>query len=117
MKHIESSIQINCVKWFKLQYPHILIAAIPNGGARSPITGAILKAEGVLAGMPDLFIAIAHGCYHGLFIEMKKDSKSKPKKNQSEVHENLKSELYRVSICCSFDEFKNIVTNYLEIGV
>ena len=30
-RHIESQIQIQMVKWFRLQYPRYIIAAIPNG--------------------------------------------------------------------------------------
>lgn len=113
MKHIESSMQIVCVKWFRYTYKNILIFAIPNGGARSPITGAILKAEGVLAGIPDLFIAMPNNKHNGLFIEMKKDKKSKPKKNQEEIHIALEKQGYKVVVCCSFDEFVNVVTNYI----
>jgi hypothetical protein len=47
------------------------LCAIPNGGNRSPITGAILKAEGVRAGVADLFLMEASGEFHGLWIEVK----------------------------------------------
>ena len=36
-RHIESQIQIQMVKWFRLQYPRYIIAAIPNGGQRSAL--------------------------------------------------------------------------------
>jgi hypothetical protein len=42
----ESKLQIAMVKWFRLQYPDHVLYAIPNGGNRSAITGAIMKAEG-----------------------------------------------------------------------
>ena len=51
--------------------------AIPNGGARSSITGALLKAEGVKAGVWDLELPIlapyrtSESKYHGLRIEVK----------------------------------------------
>lgn len=48
--------------------------AIPNGGLRNKITGAILKREGVKAGVPDLHILGARHGYSGLFLEMKKRS-------------------------------------------
>ena len=67
----ESKLQQACVRWFRYQYPGILIFAIPNGGQRNKVTASILKAEGVLAGVPDLFIATPNGTHSGLFIEMK----------------------------------------------
>jgi hypothetical protein len=44
---------------------------------------------------------------------MKKDKKSKPKKNQEEIHIALEKQGYKVVVCCSFDEFVNVVTNYI----
>ena len=60
MKLTEHRIQAGLFKWFKLasaRHPELaLLFAIPNGGARDPITGAMLKAEGVKRGVPDLFL-------------------------------------------------------------
>ena len=44
-----------CVGWFRLQYPAVgkLLFAVPNGGARSRTEAAIMKAEGVTAGVTD----------------------------------------------------------------
>jgi hypothetical protein len=47
------------------------IFAIPNGGLRTKIQGAILKAEGVRPGVPDLMLPVARGGACGLFVEMK----------------------------------------------
>ena len=44
------------VSWFRKTYPGVRIFAIPNGGWRSRITAAKLKAEGASPGVPDLFI-------------------------------------------------------------
>ena len=55
MKHNESTQQTKCVKWFRTYYPDYVLFAVPNGGNRSAITGAILKAEGVMPGVADLF--------------------------------------------------------------
>ena len=53
MRHNESKLQINCVNWFKIQFPMYVLFAIPNGGARRLIEGKILKAEGVMAGVAE----------------------------------------------------------------
>ena len=56
----------------RLIFPELeLLFAIPNGGKRHPATGRRLKAEGVKAGIPDLFLPVARGPYHGMFIEVK----------------------------------------------
>jgi hypothetical protein len=80
----ESKLQIAMVKWFGYFYPKRFLCAIPNGGNRSPITGAILKAEGVRAGVADLFLMEASGEFHGLWIEVKL-----PKGRQSINKRNL----------------------------
>lgn len=59
--------QVAFVTWFRRSYPDIRIIAIPNGGHRHPKTAADLKAEGVLPGVPDLFVPAWH-----LWIEMKR---------------------------------------------
>ena len=60
MKHEESHIQRNCVKWFRLAYPKLarLLFAVPNGGKRGIREAAIMKAEGVVAGVADLLLLI-----------------------------------------------------------
>lgn len=113
MRHKESSLQIACVRWFRLQYPNHLIFAIPNGGNRNAITGAILKAEGALAGVPDLFVACANFHHFGLFIEMKSD---KGKLSEAQIYIRSKLELkgYRVEVCNSVESFQTVVHNYLN---
>lgn len=44
---------------------------IPNEGTKSKARGGILKAEGVVAGASDYFLAIPADGYHGLWLEMK----------------------------------------------
>lgn len=48
------------------------VFAIPNGGKRDKITGAIMKREGVKAGVMDVFCMIPSGRFHGLWIEFKR---------------------------------------------
>ena len=59
-------IQREIVAAVRKSLPHVLIFAIPNGGARNPVLAQRLNAEGVVAGIPDLFIPEFH-----LFIEVK----------------------------------------------
>ena len=61
------------------QYPHLSrLVAIPNGGFRHPATAAMLKAEGVKAGIPDIVLfaqcwnADGSERYGAMFIELKR---------------------------------------------
>lgn len=63
-EHLE---QREFVSWFRKNHPGVRIFAIPNGGARSIATASRLKAEGVSAGVPDLFIPAWR-----VWIEMKR---------------------------------------------
>ena len=68
-KMSESDLQCAAVSALRLQYPDLLIFHVPNGRARSPRTGAMLKREGTLAGTPDLLILGPQG--HVLALELK----------------------------------------------
>ena len=49
-----------------------LLLHVPNGGARSPATGARMRRLGVRPGVPDLLLPVAVLPYHALWIEMKR---------------------------------------------
>lgn len=49
-----------------------LMMHIPNGGYRKPSEAARFRALGVRAGVPDIFLPVARGGYHGLWIELKR---------------------------------------------
>lgn len=114
MKQLEHRLQCACVRWLRLQYPNVLCFAIPNGGARSALTGAMLKAEGVVAGVPDLMIAVPKNVHAGLFVEMKVKP-NRPSKEQVQVIRRLEDVGYKVAVCYSFDEFVNVVDDYLAL--
>lgn len=50
-----------------------LLFAVPNGGHRNKATAGRMKAEGVRAGVPDIFLAVPSVSkgFHGAFIELK----------------------------------------------
>jgi len=118
MKQQEHNLQVACVNWFRMVYPNELIFAIPNGGARSAVTGAKLKAEGVTAGIPDLMIAARRATYGGLFIEMKAGKAGRLSDAQRLMHQWLADAGYCVEVCRSFDDFQRVVRWYMtRIGV
>lgn len=113
MRHNESKLQINCVNWFKIQFPMYVLFAIPNGGARRLIEGKILKAEGVMAGVADLFLMYGNETYNGLFIEMKTE-KGLQGDSQKNFEKKCKTFNYKYVICRSFEQFRTEITNYIN---
>ena len=71
-----------------------------NGGARSAIEGAILKACGVRAGTPDL-ILIRNGRTYGL--ELKAD-KGRVSPAQAQAHEEMRKAGAEVPVATGIDE-------------
>lgn len=99
---------------YRSQYPAALMFAVPNGGARSAITGARLKAEGVLAGVPDVFLAFPAGGLHGLFIEMKRARGGATSTAQKIVGELLSHAGYGVAVCHGWQDARDTVIRYME---
>ena len=114
MRHIESNTQIACVRWFRYQYPKLrkLLFAVPNGGARDRVTGAILKAEGVVAGVADLLLLVPSGLYHGLCIEMK-TKEGRQSDSQKEWEQAVTAQGYAYSLVRTFADFKDTIETYL----
>ena len=114
MKHLESQLQTTCVNYFRIRYPNEVIFAIPNGGNRSSITGAILKREGVMAGVADLFIMAARAEYHGLFVEIKLP-KGRVQESQQHFENLCILHGYGYRIARSIDEFMGCVDSYMRL--
>lgn len=86
---------------------------IPNGEKRDAVTGARLKRMGVKAGIPDIFLPIPKGQWHGLFIEMKTD-KGRVSENQKTMIEHLRNNGYRVEVCRGFLKAKEVIEEYMQ---
>lgn len=115
MKHEESRIQQACIKWFRLQYPKLALVmfAVPNGGARKRIEGAIMKAEGVTKGVADLLLLYPSKHYHGLAIEMK-TAKGRQQPSQKIWQRAIEDTGYKYVICRSFEDFQTEINAYLR---
>ena len=120
MKNLEDKLQEACVRWFRYQYPDVVIFAIPNGGSRNKIEAAKLKRTGTLSGVADLFVmypkwsqGVGMADYYGLFIELK-IGKNKQTESQIKFADNALKAGYTCVVCRSIDEFMQIVNDYLN---
>lgn len=101
----------------KGEYPELeMLYSNPNGGYRPKATAVKMKKEGTLAGVPDIFLPLADGGYHGLYIEMKKatGNASDVSDSQLKVIAALRSNGYAVMVCFGFEEAREALITYVE---
>jgi hypothetical protein len=108
----EHGLQKRCVDWFRKQFKMILIFAVPNAAKRSWQLANMLRAEGMVSGIPDLIVAYPSKGFHGLYIEMK-TVKGKPSDEQITVQAYLRANGYQVIQPRTFEEFQQGVNEYL----
>lgn len=117
MQH-EAAEQVKLFRWVQFisaKHPPVaLLFHIPNGGKRNSIEAAHLKQQGVRAGVPDLFLPVSSGKYHGLFIELKY-GKNKPTPKQTEWLRNLSKQSYAVKVCYGWEDAAETICKYLNI--
>ena len=116
----ESSEQAALIEWcdWKANQGHEALGwifHIPNGGKRDVEVGAILKAQGVRPGVPDLFLPYPNRQgFHGLFIEMKVRPNT-TSLAQAEYLRWLNSVGYLALLANGWDEARGIIERYLGI--
>lgn len=94
---------------FRKRWPSVRIFAIPNGGSRGIREAAKLKAEGVSAGVPDLFIP-EWLCW----VEMKKTKGGRVSPEQADWHGYLIGIGQRVQVCAGWQEAMLFVEQVAE---
>lgn len=113
----EHAQQVALFAWAALntiKYPELaMMFAIPNGGLRSKITAANLKAEGVRAHVPDIFLPVPRGMWHGLFIEMKKKG-GRVDPGQIDYIVKLQDLRYGALVCVGWQAARDTIIRYLE---
>jgi len=121
IKISEHAEQVAIFEWAKLnlaKYPQLEnLFAIPNGGQRSGRTGAMLKAEGVKSGVPDMFLSYPCNGYHGLFIELKKrnGNPSDVSEAQADWISRLNQAGYLANVAYGAKEAVQIIMDYLNM--
>lgn len=106
-EHME---QARVVMWFRRTHPDTLIFAIPNGGLRSKSQAMKLKVEGVVPGIPDLFIPAWR-----VWVEMKKAKGGKLSQEQQLMIKYLQSVNYCVIVGHGAEDAINQLRNQHEI--
>lgn len=112
--------EIRCEGEPRLKWLH----AVHNQGHGDAIRGAKAKAEGVKAGVADLFlpvpgVVIEGGFfvkqYHGLYIELKRLDKSKTSSEQLEFKRDVEDRDYRHVIAKGWREARSALLTYLGL--
>lgn len=113
----ESEEQQILFQWAQMRrgrYPELdLLFHIPNGGSRGKGEAGRFKAEGVKSGVPDLFLPVARGDKHGLFIELKRTRGGVVSTDQKEWTARLREQGYRAEICRGWKEAAELIEKYL----
>ena len=117
-RHEESNLQRAFVAWFRAQYPDhaLMLFAVPNGGGRSKIESAIMKGEGVTAGVADLILLEARGGWGSLCIEWKTRQKdSRQSASQKKWQEAAERAGNRYVVVRSLEAGKAVATEYMGL--
>ena len=111
----EHLLQVACMQWFNGQHRNLygLMHAVPNGGRRDKVTGAKLKAEGVVAGVSDLELKVARHGYHGLCIELKTKT-GRQSQQQRWWQKLVETQGYKYIVVRDAQEFIDQVNSYLQ---
>lgn len=118
---LEREEQTAIFRWVQVakgRYPELtLLYHVANeAGSRGRREMAMLKAEGVRAGVPDLCLPVARGGFHGLYIELKRQRGGKVSEIQQAWIDALLAQGYAVRVCRGAEEAIQTLENYLNGG-
>jgi len=91
----------------------LLLYAVPNGGKRSIGVAVKLKAEGAKAGVPDMFLPVAIGGNHGLYVELKRVRGGALSPEQRAWIALLRGQGYCVAVCRGCTKAADAIRHYL----
>ena len=96
------------------KYPELkLLHHIPNEGFRTKAYAVALQRRGVKAGVPDMFLPVPRGSFHGLYIELKV-GKNKPTEKQLWWLDQLTKQGYMAVVRYGFRAAIETIENYLK---
>ena len=109
--------QAKVIAWARANennYPYLwMLHSSLNGVKMTKAQAGRAIAQGMLSGVPDLFLPVPKNGYHGLFIEMKYGS-NKVTENQEKFLQNAANVGYAVSVCYSANEAIKRIEDYYE---
>lgn len=121
----EHSHQVALFMWAAEQiasgrFPELaMMFAIPNGGERNIAVAARLKAEGVKAGVPDIFLPVPRHGVAGLFLELKRPKaegkrQGSAQDNQSEWIGKLQAQGFGAAVVYGYEAARDMLIQYLS---
>lgn len=122
MKHLESAQQQQVVEWSKwaykanpTRYPNLdLLHCSLNGVKLTKTQAGIAKGQGMLSGVPDLFLPVPRQSFHGLYIEMKSE-KGRVTDNQEWFLSKTNGLGYKTAVCYSAKEAIETIQDYYAV--
>jgi hypothetical protein len=123
-KHPEDAHQEALFTWAaraKGKHPDLdMLFHVPNGGARDAREGGRLKAQGVRPGVPDIFLDVPRGAFHGLRIELKATRAELLRKptvsdDQQAWLARMNGHGYRALVCEGWESAREEIERYLGL--
>lgn len=71
------------------------------------------KPMGVKSGVPDIFLPVPRGGFHGLWIEMKRVRSGRVTPAQKDWVERLNGQGYAAHICYGWEQASKLILDYL----
>jgi hypothetical protein len=117
-RQLEHCEQVELFKWRERNLDRLpdleMMYAIPNAGAGGQRGQAgKMKAEGVMAGVPDINLDVPRDGYHGLRIELKVAGR-RPSPEQRAWIERYNRRGYRAIVCVGWEAARDEIESYLR---
>ena len=111
--------QAALIRWANMStrtYPDLRwLFAVPNAAKRGPRLAAMMKAEGMKSGIPDLILPVPRGEFHGLAIEMKTE-KGRVAPSQQVWLDGLSGLGWCTHVCRGWESAREVITDYLRLS-
>lgn len=102
-RHPEEDLQVAMMDFLRIAAPHLLVVAIPNGGASKAANGRN-KAMGAKAGAPDFFVMDLEGRI--VWFEVKAPGEGVVSALQKAFHKDLRARAHTVFVIYSLDDLQ-----------
>ena len=111
----EQATLFEVIEGAKLVYPELcMVFHVPNEGKRSRYTGASLKKQGLRSGVPDIYLDVPRGEWHGLRIELKRRKAYRISETQREWIQDYYRYGYAAAVCFGWEEAWELIVAYIN---